>query len=256
MLIESFHSGAHGRRRYCSLHRPTTRLVRGVGVVLCPSLGHEYYRAYRAYVKFAQSLADAGFSALRFDYIGTGDSDGDASHARLEDWVNDALAAARDLQESGDASAIAFGGMRFGGAVARLAAGRHPDAVATLLWDDVTDGRAYLDELETLHRRMLADQERFPRRRARSESRPGELLGATYARDFLDDLGKLSISGMQRPELACLRLASNGSHATHDAANMQSELDYGWRDWQRLEESIVDPLAIRTLVSRLNAALA
>lgn len=256
MLIESFHSGAPGQRRYCSLHRPATRLTRGIGVVLCPPLGHEYYRAYRAYVKLAQALSQAGFAVLRFDYLGTGDSDGEETHARLDDWVQDALHAAHDLESSEDTSAIVFAGLRFGGTVASLAAERHPHAAAVLLWDDIVDGRRYLQELESLHRGMLADQERFPRRRGASESAPGELLGTRYARRFLEELGNLSLpKAIARPGILRLRMRS-GPASSDDAVEMQGGLDHGWHDGHRMEESLVDPDAIRTLVSRLNAALA
>ena len=253
MLIESFHVGKRGRRRYCSLHRPTTRLVRSTGVVLCYPLGHEYFRSHRLYVKLADQLAKLGFPVMRFDYLGTGDSEGDAGHPRLEGWLVDIAETAEELVRSEQVSNVALGGLRLGGFLAQLAAERVPSARTLILWDTIADGDHYLAELSGLHDRMSRDLERFPR--PRNECADAELLGMNYGSAFRDDLCKASVPsstplediivinpdmkpGDRRPNVRVHEYAGGG--------------DYGWQDSGRIEEVIVDPVSIRQVATAMN----
>ena len=258
MLIESFHSGRRGRRRYTSLHRPQTRLVKSAGVVLCHPLGHEYYRAYRAYVKLANSLAEAGFPVLRFDYAGTGDAEGDGGYAGLDDWLNDIREAAADLERNESVNRIVLGGMRFGGTLAALAAHRIPNVTCVLLWDAIDDGGAYLDALRALHAEMLDDQERFPYPRKADECVPTELIGTIYPRRLLDEIDTVSLdpkAGTPQFIRASSRNAPQaGRREWRD--DIQGNVDYGWLERHRLEESIVDPHVVKSVAARLNAAIA
>jgi hypothetical protein len=66
-----------GRPLFAWHHAPPSHLSRGAGVVLCPPLGYEYMSAYRSWRILAARLAALGFDALRVEYDGTGNSDGD-----------------------------------------------------------------------------------------------------------------------------------------------------------------------------------
>lgn len=70
------------------------------GVVLCNPFGQEAIMTHRGWRYLATALAANGMPALRFDYHGTGDSDGDESDpARLQAWTASIVAAVRVLRE-------------------------------------------------------------------------------------------------------------------------------------------------------------
>lgn len=89
------------------------------------------------YHRLAKRLAEEGIASLRFDFMGSGDSDGAFSDmsplTEMEDTLT-VLSSVRNLPFV-DNSRIALNGMSMGGLVACLAAARHPDAFHCLsLW--------------------------------------------------------------------------------------------------------------------------
>ncbi|HEX6929276.1 MAG TPA: alpha/beta hydrolase [Gammaproteobacteria bacterium] len=267
MLIESFHLGSRGHRRYCSLHRPATRLVHSTGVVLCHPLGHEYFRAHRSYVKLADRIAQLGFPVMRFDYFGAGDSEGDIGHARLDDWLADIADVVDELKRSEPVSGIVLGGMRFGAALALLAAKRINDVRALMLWDPVVDGARYLDEVRVLHGRMLKDLERFARPRRSEECGDGELVGTRYEPRFLHEVAGIRPAALSVEAAGDAILVNTADSATTESRvrklggkarwhTTQSPRTYGWTDVHRIGEAIIDPEALRHFTASLQAVAA
>jgi hypothetical protein len=119
-------------------------------VVLCHPFGQEFVLAHRAFHGFARLLAEAGFATLRFDWWGTGDSQGDLEDARLETWTRDVALAMRTVRERVKCDDVALAGMRLGATLAALAGADAPLA-ALLLWDPVVDGATFLRELQVAH---------------------------------------------------------------------------------------------------------
>src|SRR5438128_4798529 len=104
-------------------HRARAAVAQGRGVVLCNPFGIEALTAHRAYRHLAERLADAGISAVRFDYHGTGDSSGrDEDPDRLGAWVESTRACMRWLRARDGVSEVALFGVRFGGLIAMQAA--------------------------------------------------------------------------------------------------------------------------------------
>ena len=64
--------------RIVGIHYPPVHQSnrQGQAVVIAPSYGHEYARSHRNLQQLAILLSQNGFDVLRFDYAGTGDSDG------------------------------------------------------------------------------------------------------------------------------------------------------------------------------------
>jgi pimeloyl-ACP methyl ester carboxylesterase len=127
------------------------------GVVVCSPFGQEAMRAHRSLRELAARLAALGCPVLRFDYRGSGDSGGDLEDARLEGWVEDALAAVDEMREATGESKVALAGLRLGGAVAALAARLVGGVDALVLWEPVVDGSAHLAELRAAHAAWLRD---------------------------------------------------------------------------------------------------
>lgn len=79
--------------------------------------------AHRIFVKCARQLTENGFDAFRFDFFGSGDSDGDLSDATLSIWIQNALDAAAYVTSKGKKQ-IVFLGFSIGAFVAAAAAAR------------------------------------------------------------------------------------------------------------------------------------
>lgn len=101
------------------------------------------------FVKAARSLADAGFVALRFDFRGSGESEGHFRDVTVESEVSDALAALDWLaaRENVDAGRIALLGLSMGGCIASIVAGQDRRVKALALWAAVADPQGLFVEL-------------------------------------------------------------------------------------------------------------
>jgi dienelactone hydrolase len=130
------------------LHRPD-----GVdptpAVMLLHGFTGQHIESDRLFVQVARALADAGFAALRFDFYGSGDSDGDFEEFTLDTELADACAGFDWLStQSGiDPNRIGVVGLSLGGAIAALLAGQEPRVKTTVLWNAVASTREMSEKL-------------------------------------------------------------------------------------------------------------
>jgi pimeloyl-ACP methyl ester carboxylesterase len=103
------------------------------GVLLLPGWGGTRYGPQRILVDTASSLGDAGFTTLRIDYRGRGDSPGDSATVTLDSMIDDAAAAAHWLRASG-ITHLHLVGICSGGNVALGAASIVPDVHQVICW--------------------------------------------------------------------------------------------------------------------------
>lgn len=130
------------------LHPPAPEAATARGVVLCPPFGHDAVCTGRGSRVLAEMLAAAGMPVLRFDYPGTGDSDGDEAPGSLEAWIGSVRAAADRLRAHPGVAEVALCGFRLGADLAAAAAARRPGEVAALaLLAPVGSGRAWRRQL-------------------------------------------------------------------------------------------------------------
>jgi alpha-beta hydrolase superfamily lysophospholipase len=134
------------------LHLPETPGRAGLGVVICNPFGYESICAHRSVREFAEAFAGAGIPALRFDYIGTGDSgDVDENIDHVELWSEDIMAAARELKALAGVERICLLGIRLGALLATLAA-ENSTFDSMILIGPVVSGRRYVSELRMTQR--------------------------------------------------------------------------------------------------------
>jgi pimeloyl-ACP methyl ester carboxylesterase len=88
-----------------------------------------------------------GFTVLRFDYYGCGDSAGDSVQADFSQWLIDIRAAIDEVRSRAVISKLGLIGARVGAALATLVGVERSDIDAMVLWDPVVNGKCYLDEL-------------------------------------------------------------------------------------------------------------
>ena len=122
--------------------------VRGPpAVVLCYPLWQEYMRAHRAFRQLAMLLSKAGFSVLRFDYFGTGDSAGESDAGDVSRWTHDISTAIDELKDTAGVSKVSLVGLRVGASLAAAVAAERKDLDRIVLWDPVVGGKAYVEKM-------------------------------------------------------------------------------------------------------------
>ncbi len=135
-----------------------TRHAARIGLVFCSPFAEEQKQAYRVFVELARRLERQGFPSLRFDYRGTGDSEGAFTEFSLAGALRDIQAAAALLRERTGAERIGLIGLRLGASLAcRIADCRLPiaDSEGTrdagggtqpsclVLWQPIVDGSLF-----------------------------------------------------------------------------------------------------------------
>jgi len=126
---------AGGQGQLYGLYFPPAVAPNGKGVVLCNGFGKEYEIARSALSSAARDFSARGFSCLRFDYAGYGDSDGEFTDATVSTMAADIEVALAEIKRRSGAASLALLGVRFGATLAAVVAGRRPDVKRLVLWD-------------------------------------------------------------------------------------------------------------------------
>src|SRR5665213_1692837 len=104
------------------LHHARADSSADLGVVICNPFGYEALCAHRGIRVLADEIAANGFPTLRFDYVGTGDSeDLRATGDEIELWIGNVVDAANELRRSTGVARICLLGFRLGALLAALA---------------------------------------------------------------------------------------------------------------------------------------
>ncbi|MDN7874137.1 alpha/beta hydrolase [Burkholderia aenigmatica] len=153
------------------------------GVVLCNAYGHESVWSHGGMRNLADRLSDRGMPVLRFDYRGTGDSEGaDGASDQFETAVDDVCAAIARLRDETGVTQVTLCGLRLGAAFALAAAGRC-DVDQLVLLAPVASGRSYVRELSIM-RNIWLEQLPAPLREAQPKDAPFNVLGQVYSPAF------------------------------------------------------------------------
>jgi exosortase A-associated hydrolase 2 len=167
----------NGERIFAGWHVPMQPPSRAL--VMCHPLGEEKLWSHRVFVSFARDAAAAGFSVLRFDFRGEGDSDREFHESDFETRVQDACRAVDFVRETEPTiTDVTLLGLRFGASVAAATAAQRSDVARLVLWDPVVDGAAYMQTVLRLnlmyqmavHRRVIEDREALVARLAKGDT--------------------------------------------------------------------------------------
>jgi len=190
--------GATERPLFGFYHPPSGSGVRRMGVVLCNPIGDDLIRAHRALRHLAETLAEAGFAVLRFDFDGTGDSAGDERDPdRVATWRADISRAAAELRSRSGVQALALVGLKLGATLAALAAEDLGDVDALVLWGAHESGKAYVSEATKAHRmHTMLEPASFSGGPPSSEGQ--EALGFLLTQPTIDALGGVDLFTTQR----------------------------------------------------------
>lgn len=127
----------------------------GPSIVICNPLAEEAKSSFAVTMELCRALWKEGWSVVRFDYRGTGDSEGDFADSGLEDWLADAFSIIRDFTKRVGGSQIILMGLRLGANIASEICsrrGKEENLKGIVLWEPVLDIRRYLRHLEWANR--------------------------------------------------------------------------------------------------------
>jgi hypothetical protein len=124
---------------------------RAPAVLICHGFGGNKIGQGRMYVLLAEKLAKAGIAALRVDFRGCGDSEGQFGDLTMEGLISDATIALQYLSghQRIDASRIGIVGSSLGGPVAIYAAQKTQIPTTMALWAAVASGKRWRTDWET-----------------------------------------------------------------------------------------------------------
>jgi len=154
-LDETLFRFGDGGALFGAYHPPLHGAGAEAAVLFCPPFAEEKKCSYRTFVRAARAFAAAGVACVRFDYFGTGDSEGDFRQFSPRRATDDVTAAAAKARELSGASRTLLLGLRLGGTLA-LAAAPRAGAHRVILWQPVLDGAAFFNR--TIQRQMLRKQ--------------------------------------------------------------------------------------------------
>lgn len=168
-------------------HQPQSSQYQDAAVVLCYPIGFEYGRSHSLIRFLASQLAAQGYHVLRFDYYATGDSSGASTDITLQQCQHNIVLACDEIKSISATRKVIVVGYRFGALLAAYTAQTYKFS-RLILWDPVVDGESYLDDLQTMHNKMLHDPNRFDLRYNIQEANPDELIGHAFSAEFRNEI--------------------------------------------------------------------
>lgn len=131
---------SRGKRMAGVLHLPEGRR-RAPAVLMCHGFTGHKAESHRLFVHTARRLAKEGFAVLRFDFLGSGDSEGLFEEMTIRGEVEDALNALSFLREQPrvDARRVGMLGFSLGGCVVALSLPRAGTVKTLVLWAPVSN---------------------------------------------------------------------------------------------------------------------
>jgi alpha-beta hydrolase superfamily lysophospholipase len=173
-------------------HARESSPTRNLAVVLCNPLGYEAMSVHRTYRHLAERLAKRGFSALRFDYDGTGDSSGRSDDpGRMRAWLDSIQAAADEACARAGTRQLALFGVRFGATLAAQAALERGGVDCLIPWAPVISGRAHVRELRAY--RLIKPVKAAAPKTLQPTDGSEEIAGYSFSRETLADMAALDL---------------------------------------------------------------
>ncbi len=115
-------------------------------VVVCPPVYAEAVRNQRRELVLGWELSAAGIAAARFQYRGSGHSDGEPTDMTFDEMVHDAVTVADHVQTTTRAEILGFVGTRLGALVAAAASQQFADG-PLVMWEPPIDLGRYYNEV-------------------------------------------------------------------------------------------------------------
>ncbi len=165
-IRESIVLSNNGQKIFGILHLPEG-VKKPPCVVVCHGLGGNKIGHFRAYVELAEALVKEKIAVFRFDFRGSGDSEGAFDEMTLHGEVSDAVAAVNYLKTEKriDSNRIGIFGRSLGGAVAVLCGAEVGFVQGMALWAPIFNGDQWKHEWAKVRDQITTEQESQEMRR-------------------------------------------------------------------------------------------
>ncbi|NGX43052.1 MAG: Dipeptidyl-peptidase 5 [Chlamydiae bacterium] len=167
------------------IHRPLN-IEKPPVVLFCHGLAGHKIGQHRMYVLLSECLSKAGIASYRFDFRGSGDSEGNFGEMSLEGEVSDAVKAFAFLSQQPhiDPNRIGVFGRSFGCAIAVIAAHRFGNVKSMGLWAPVYNAEQWEEHWEMIETQQVDEEQRHELMR---------INGQLPSMDFYKELFAMSI---------------------------------------------------------------
>ncbi len=110
-----------------------------------------HIETFRLFVQMSRILTAKGFGVLRFDFYGSGDSDGSFDDFTVKSQLRDVQAAINwvSAQPGVDVSRLGLLGFSQGGCITALSAGRDPRIKTVVFWNAAANPNRYVQKVPT-----------------------------------------------------------------------------------------------------------
>ena len=152
-------------------------------VLICQPTGHEYERCHRAMRQLAVQSAKQGLSAMRFDYLATGDSAGACEELSLSQMRLDIQQAITSCCEKTGVDNLTLVGLRLGATLAAQVAGTSAEIDSLVLYAPVFDGEQLLADWQNDQLTFYAKHSHLTQ-----QAEPDEFLGFAVTEKFQQEL--------------------------------------------------------------------
>ena len=165
MLQQHYFKELDGQRLFFAHHQPPKDRSNGFGLLICDPLLEEKQDSRRALVNFANLAAERGFSVLRFDFRGQGESDGNFGDFKPSQALEDIKFAFDELKARSHLDRTAVLGVRYGcNLLAAVGDSLSPDLM--VLWAPIINSAGYAEQLLranlsgqlVVHRKIVEDR--------------------------------------------------------------------------------------------------
>lgn len=120
-------------------------------ILICNPIGQEYIRFYKGLTNLALDLQSEGFETFRFDYSGTGDSEGELTGIiSIETWETNIKNIIQDIKDGTEVEKITIIAVRIG-AMLSLQTWNDDMVDSIILWNPIFDGEKYLEEMDKVN---------------------------------------------------------------------------------------------------------
>ena len=254
-----FRFGIPDHRLFAAFYQPHQSQTPCQAVLLCNPFGQESVRVHRFYKVLADHLSRAGMAVMRFDYFGTGDSDGDDLDGHLEVWRSDIVLAHEELQRRSACANISWIGARLGGSLAMQAA-TQTQLERLILWEPILDGTHYLTKLAQDHVASITRVGQSKIKVADKQPR-GEALGFGMSERLIAQIAQIRPDLLLQPTHAKSTVVlSPDSRSTkeHVGSVMHRTLavPFDWTSEEALNTSLVPTAALKAITSLFDGASA
>jgi len=179
------------------LHRASPGAARSIALIICNPFGYEAICAHRTLRHLAERAAAAGYTTLRFDYDGSGDSAGtETDPDRLAAWRGSIYAAVDATRAATGIDKFCLAGMRLGATLASLAGAQRSDVVGFIAVAPVATPRSYLRELRAL---ALARPQPTPPEWAKVDPDIQDIAGFALSNATRDELSAVNLIKAEHP---------------------------------------------------------